>query len=43
MRLGWLNETPGLPLLDYKSVYSATLMYFLKFIIIIDVIVTVIF
>lgn len=42
MRLGWLNETPGLPLLDYKPVYSAMLIYFLKFIII-DVTVIVIF
>lgn len=42
MRLGWLNETPGLPLLDSKPVFSAMLIYFLNFIII-DVIVIVIF
>lgn len=41
MRLGWLNEIPGLPLLDSKSVYLAAI-YFLKFIII-DVFVIVIF
>lgn len=43
MRLGWLNETPGLPLLDFKPVYLAAMrIYFLKFIII-DVFVIVIF
>lgn len=43
MRLGWLNETPGLPLLDSKPVYLVAMcIYFLKFIII-DVFVIVIF